>query len=637
MSDSLGNQGHSFNGNLSFTVKPMLALRKSEASVEQPRFVPGSGVVAAVMVALLLGLLYFARDVLIPITLAVFLSLIMTPFVRSLRRVGLGHRVSVLTAVAIVMCGLTGIAVILVGQMVHVAHSLPQYEGNLRLKLQGVENLTRGGVDILKSGAEHAPPAQSSPWRALQDLASSVRIPLESAGIVLVVFIFALLEHEALRDRFIRMTGSADIRGTTIAFQDAGLRLSHFLASQFLVNLGVGVVVGVGLMLVGCPDAPLWAALTVVLRFLPFVGVWIAASFATLLAAAVSPDWTPALLALGVFLLAELIASQIVEPHFYGHSTGLSPLTIVIGAIFWNWLWGPVGLIVSTPLTLCLLVAGRHIKSLHLLNVLLGDTPALTMSQRFYQRALSDDPDEVIAGARKFLKLNSFAVYCDSVLIPALQLAAIDHEAGLIDTDQEATIRRAVLKLITNLGETPMKRSHRRSRRSVLDDVNIGRALRREREMRHGRWQGPVDVPPGSVVLCLALQPGRDELIAELLARVLRAQGIDARHFPNDVDAPTPEGGSPVAVAVGYLVGTRELQGEVALAESAAIFHARCPDARIVALILPHILAPAHLVEGADSSASPLGLVDRTASSFVEALQICVDWNVLNKGRSDGF
>ena len=637
---------------------PMLALGKPEGGVEQLRFVPSTGLMAAVMMTLLLGLLYFARDVLIPITLAVFLSLVMTPFVRSLRRLGLGHRVSVVTAVAIVMCGLTGIAVVLVGHFVHIAHSLPKYESNLRLKLQGVENLTRGGVNILVSGTDSAPgpqpksqgedagapippasqvaPEPSSPWRALQGIAAAVRIPLESAGIVLVVFIFALLEHETLRDRFIRMTGSADIRATTIALQDVGLRLSHFFASQFLVNLGVGAVIGVGLMLVGCPDAPLWAALTVVLRFVPFVGVWVAAALATLLAAAVSPDWTLALLALGVFLLAELIASQIVEPHFYGHSTGLSPLTIVIGAIFWNWLWGPVGLILSTPLTLCLLVAGRHSKSLHLLNVLLGDTPALTMPQHFYQRALSGDPDEVIAGARKFLKRDSFAVYCDSVLIPALQLAAIDHEAGLIDTAQEATIRRAVLKLIANLGEVPMKRSHRRFRRSILDDVNIGRALRREREMRHGRWQGPVDVPPGSVVVCIALKTGTDELVAELLARVLRAQGIDARHFPNDVDAPTPEGASPGDVAICYLVGTRASQGEIALAKSAAILRARCPDARIVALLLPHILAPTHVLEAADTIVSPVGSVDRTSSSFVEALQICVDWKVLTKGRSDG-
>jgi predicted PurR-regulated permease PerM len=637
----------------------MLALKKSEASAQSLRFVPGRGVMAAVIAALLLALLYCARDVLIPITLAVFLSLIMTPFVRSLRRVGLGQRVSVLTALAIVMCGLTGIAVVLVGQIVHIAHSLPQYESNLQLKLQSLENLRRGGVNIVMSGADDAPlaradvaatnvgvstplaarvgPAPASPWRALQGIAADVRIPLESTGIVLVVFIFALLEHEALRDRFIRMTGSADIRATTIALQDAGLRLSHFFASQFLVNLGVGVVIGLGLMLVGCPDAPLWAALTVVLRFVPFVGVWIAAAFATLLAAAVSPEWTLALFTMGVFLLAEIIASQVVEPHFYGHSTGLSPLTIVIGAIFWNWLWGPVGLIVSTPLTLCLLVAGRHIKSLHLLNVVLGDTPALTPPQHFYQRALSGDPDEVISGAREFLKRNSFAVYCDSVLIPALQLAAIDHEAGLIDTHQEATIRRAILMLITNLGETPMRRSHRRFRRSVLDDVNIGRALRREREMRHGRWQGPSEVPPGSVVVCIALHSGTDELVAELLARVLRAQGIDARHFANDVDAPTPEGASPGDVSIGYLVGTRASQGETALAKSAAILRARCPEARIVGLMLPHILAPAHLVEAAEPGAVPAGVVDRTSSSFVEALQICTDWNVLTKGRSDGL
>ena len=249
----------------------------------------------AVTMAVLLGLLYFARDVLIPITLAMFLSLIMTPFVRSLRRLGLGQRVSVVTALAIVMCALIGIGVVLVGQIVHIAHSLPLYESNLRLKLQGVENLTRGGAKIFMSGTESVPlarpesqapdagaatrlasravPAPLNPWRALEGITAAVRHPLEAAGIVLVVFIFALLEHEAFRDRFIRMTGSADIRATTIALQDAGLRLSHFFASQFLVNLGVGAVIGVGLMLVGCPDAPLWAALTVVLRFVPFIGV----------------------------------------------------------------------------------------------------------------------------------------------------------------------------------------------------------------------------------------------------------------------------------------------------------------------------------------------------------------------------
>jgi predicted PurR-regulated permease PerM len=274
---------------------PTLASGKSAGGVEHLRFVPGRGVMTAVTMAVLLGLLYFARDVLIPITLAMFLSLIMTPFVRRLRRLGLGQRVSVVTALAIVMCALMGIGVVLVGQIVHIAHSLPLYESNLRLKLQGVENLTRGGAKIFMSGTESVPlarpdsqapdagaatrlasravPAPLNPWRALEGITAAVRHPLEAAGIVLVVFIFALLEHEALRDRFIRMTGSADIRATTIALQDAGLRLSHFFASQFLVNLGVGAVIGVGLMLVGCPDAPLWAALTVVLRFVPFIGV----------------------------------------------------------------------------------------------------------------------------------------------------------------------------------------------------------------------------------------------------------------------------------------------------------------------------------------------------------------------------
>ncbi len=241
-----------------------------------------------------------------------------------------------------------------------------------------------------------APAYPDNPLQVIEKVLASVWVPLETTGIMLVVLVFVLLEHEAMRDRFIRIAGGTDVRATTLALNDASERLSRFFVSQFTVNLGVGIALWVGLAIIGLPHAMLWASLAAALRFVPYIGVWIAAFFSVLLGAAVDPGWTLAVATLSLFIVVELIASQLVEPELYGHTTGMSPLSVVVAAIFWSWLWGPVGLIVSTPLTLCLVVAGRHIKALSLLDILLGDAQALTMPQRFYQRALSADSEEII-------------------------------------------------------------------------------------------------------------------------------------------------------------------------------------------------------------------------------------------------
>src|SRR5882757_3230565 len=410
------------------------------------------GIVAT---ATVLALLYFGRDVLVPVTLAVILSLLIAPLVRILRGVGVGQTLSVLAAVLGLALAVGAAATVIGMQVVKMTASLPQYEQTIRHKLATLNEIT---VERLKSfngqagrfieqnaavrlpaeaAAPEAPRTEAPPAEApppipveiheppanavvvLQRVMGSIWVPLETAGIVLVVLVFVLLEHEAVRDRFIRIAGGADIRATTLALNDAGQRLSRFFVSQFLVNLGVGIAVASGLAIVGLPHALLWGALAGVLRFVPYVGVWIAALFAAVLAAAVDPGWTLSIATLGLFVVVELVAGQLVEPQLYGHTTGLSPLSVVVAAIFWSWLWGPVGLIVSTPLTLCLVVAGRHIKALSLLDILLGDNQALTMPQRFYQRALSADAAEIIVSARAFLKRNSFATYCDVVLVPA--------------------------------------------------------------------------------------------------------------------------------------------------------------------------------------------------------------------------
>jgi predicted PurR-regulated permease PerM len=604
--------------------------------------------------ATLLALLYFARDVLVPITLAVILSLLMAPLVRVLRRIGLGQTLSVLAAVLVCAFSFAAVAGVIGSQVVHMAQSLPRYERTIERKLKTLNAVTVGRFnDLTKQAGRfanrpaageqpgtaestrtlqqadpaapggpipvelHQPPP--SPLQVIERVLGSIWVPIETAGIVLVVLVFVLLEHEALRDRFIRIAGGADIRLTTLAINDAGERLSRFFVSQFAVNLGLGIMVWIGLSLIGLPHPLLWAALAAVLRFVPYVGVWIAALCATLLAAAVDPGWILALTTLGLFVIVELIAGQLVEPQLYGHTTGLSPLSVVVAAIFWSWLWGPIGLIVSTPLTLCLLVAGRHIKALSLLDVLLGDTQALTMPERFYQRALSADSAEIIAGARVFLKRNTFADYCDLVLLPALHLARIDLLAGAINAEQLAKVRGAMVAVIAAIGGES-RRLRRRSRQSsVLDGSNAGLVLRRQREQISGRWQGPLVVPAGSVMLCVGLGSMSDDLATELLVRILREQKIDARHMSLEDMAAVPPPNAADAVSIVYVVSAfpseERGRGEAAAEE----LRRRFPHACIVAVFLPGMLLQTEPV------IASLRGADKAASSLGDAVQICLD------------
>src|SRR5262249_20367406 len=264
------------------------------------------------------------------------------------------------------------------------------------------------------------------------------------------------------------------------------------------------------------------------LRFVPYVGVWLAALLASALAIAIVPGWSLALSTLGLFIFVELVAAQVVEPQLYGHTTGLSPLSVVVAAIFWSALWGSIGLVLSTPLTLCLLVLGRHIRALRFLELLLGATQALTLPQKFYQRALSGDADEILVDARAFLKHRSFAAYCDLVLMPALHLGFLDFELGTISRNQQLNIRNLLVAVVSTISGEPKRL--RRHHLSVLDDHDPGRILRQHREQLTGRWQGPVGVQPGSILLCLGLGSAADTIAAELLVRALREQGLDARH-----------------------------------------------------------------------------------------------------------
>jgi predicted PurR-regulated permease PerM len=601
---------------------------------------------------IVLALLYFGREVLIPLVLAIMLSLLVAPLVRALRRTGVGRTWSVLVTVLTLTVLLAAAAAALGTQVLRIAESLPQYQANVQRKLGTLDEMTFGRLRVLTDEAsrliqvqdapeampeaagflERRPSARraelgavepreaSSHALQLRKLLTSVWGPIQTTGIVLLVLVFVLLEHESLRDRFIRLAGATDIRATTLALNDAGQRLSRFFVSQFAVNLAFAAAIWLGLTVLRLPQAMLLGALAGVLRFVPYVGVGIAALFSTALAFAVDPGWSLAVSTLGFFILLDIIAGQLLEPHLYGHAAGLSPLSIVIGTIFWSSLWGPVGLILSTPLTLCLVVAGRHMKSLATLELLLSDARALTLPQRLYQRALSGDPHEIIADAGAFLKRDSLAAYCDRVLIPALHLAHLDTDKGATSDDQHSRIRRVIVDVVAALSSDGLKLPRRRHRGSVLETVNPGRWLRQQREQVSGRWQGPLGVPPGSVVICAGLGSPADDLASELLVRLLRIQKIDARHFsPADVKGGLPPGADPDGVSIVYLVSafpgperaradsiSQQIRGLLPLSSLVRVF---CPGVSV-------------LPEFGDSA----GSADDTASSLEQAIQICTSW-----------
>jgi predicted PurR-regulated permease PerM len=601
-----------------------------------------------VAMAALLGMLYLGRTLLVPVTMAFVLSFALSPVVRSLRGLGLGQALSVFGAVACVAAAF-GLLVVLMGiQVERVAESLPVYRGTLEANMRHLKAVASpdlgawvdadgmfGAQDDDALSIPAIPPLDAQPRLAaipveirpipisvserLRRIAAWASGPASSIGIVFVVLVFVLLEQEALRDRFVRLVGGADLRSTTTAINEAGERLSRYLMRQFAVNAGVGAAVWAALACIGVPDALLIAPLVAVLRFVPFLGMPIAAIIAGLLALASTPGWEPTAMTLGAILSIQVVTSQLIEPRVYGHATGLSPLCIVLATLFWGWLWGPVGVVISTPLTLSLAVAGRHAASLRYLDVLLGDGAALTMAQKFYQRALSADVVEILRGARTFLKRRPFAAYCDTVLIPALQLALVDFDTGDITVDQQARVREAIVHVVEGLDGAAGARASRKPFATMLDKASAG-ALLRERRMLRQRSRAahqmtPDDIPGDTAPLvpCIALGAIGDDLATELLVRMLRGIDIDARHLtlddlntPRSADVPIPAIG--VVCLVSMTAGPWRDEG-IRLARR---IRASQPQASLMALLLPGMSAA--------QSVSPLGeVVDLAVGSFEDA------------------
>jgi hypothetical protein len=399
-----------------------------------------------------------------------------------------------------------------------------------------------------------------------------------------VLLVFISLEHESLRDRLVRLAGQDDVGRTIKTLGDAAQGVSRFFLSQLLVNLTFGTLIGILLWLAGVPHPALWGALSGILRFVPYLGIMAAGVVISVFVAAIDPGWSLAISCMAVFAGLEVLVANVVEPKIYGHSSGLSPLAVIISAVFWGAMWGPVGLLLSTPLTLCLVVAGRHLRGLEPVTILLGDAPSVSGAQRFYQRMLAGDTNTILSDAYAYLRRSSFARYCDQVLLPGLAMAVADNRAGKIDSTQVSAMRIIIATVASTLTPESGAPVRTRRRRDVaLLDTSLGAHLRQMREERHGRWQGSLDVPSRSVVLCAGLPAERDEALSELLVRALREAEIDARSTvidPRD-PGPGPDHADLISSVILPYPVDESLDMWLATVDE---LHTRLPDALLAAL-----------------------------------------------------
>ena len=516
----------------------------------------GLGVGVTVIAAL-----YFGKDILLPITVAVLLSFVLSPLVGTLRRLRIPRVVAVVFSVGLALAIIGGVGALLGSQIVEVAGDLPLYQTTIEKKVDVLRNATLGRIAEVASrfrgtlgqaGQISPPPASPAGEQAARPeqtpvpvevrrpppdpVALATRIltpvlhPLAAAAIIFIVAIFILLQQDDLRDRVIRLFGSRDLHRTTLAMDDAARRLSRFFLIQLGINATFGVIIAAGLYFIGLPSPLLWGIIAALMRFVPYIGSYVAAAVPILLAAAVDPSWSLTLWVAALFLLTEPIIGQLVEPMLYGRSTGLSPISVVISAIFWGWLWGPVGLILSTPLTLCLVVLGRHVKQLEFLNVLFGDRPALTKVENFYQRVLAGDPDEVQEHAEELLKEMSLSSYYDEVALKGLELAARDLARGVLTRPQVERIKEAVTTLVTELADyddvdpgtaPPAKASPDRSAAEDLPKHPAPDGAMPESLKLPAKWrEKPIQ--------CVAGRGPLDDATAAILAQLLEKHGLGA-------------------------------------------------------------------------------------------------------------
>ena len=549
--------------------------------------------VGLAVTAIVVAALYLAQDVLVPITLAVMLSFVLSPLTNLLRGLGLWRVPSVVLSILLALAVIGALGTLIGSQAAGLAEDAPRYAEAIEQKVEGVQAFatSRLGFLLRAFGAPGetapAPPSQALPpargrTRAaapvpqapvLVELArprtsaltvartilEPVLAPLETTFLVFIVAVFILLQKEDLRDRFIRVFGSTDLHRTTLALDEAGERLSRFFIAQLGINASFGLVIGLGLWAIGIPTPALWGGLAGLLRFVPYIGPLLGVVPPLALAAAIDPGWGTAARVAMLFVAVEPLTAYVVEPLLYGHSTGLSPASVIVAAIFWTWLWGPIGLILSTPLTLCLVVMGRHVRSLEFFDVLLGDRPPLSAVDTFYQRILADNPDDALAKAESLLGDRSLLDYYDSVVLPALKLAAADEAIGKLTRQRSAEMSRSMLAVIDELCE----------------HVDVGPAAD-----RGPAWPG--------VVACVAGRGPFDDTVAAMLAQLLEQRGVASRRVSHNAVSRDVIADLDIAGIDAFVVSYLELAGTpTRLRSLVKRLRAHAPAARIVVGLWP--------------------------------------------------
>ncbi|WP_157866018.1 AI-2E family transporter [Mesorhizobium japonicum] len=546
----------------------------SAANVHPRTALPTVGTIVTAVVAL-----YFGREVFLPIAIALLLTFALAPLVSTLRRVGIPRIIAVIGSVFGAFAALGLFSFIVATQVSVLAQNIPGYQTNILTKIHSLKKTGgEGGIVarlsrvIERVGQEidqQEPPAPAAdkpqrepvpvevvarerPLEVLQSLVGTLISPLASAGLIIIVVIFMLLEREELRDRFIRLVGYGDLHRTTQALQDAGKRVGQYLLMQLVVNTVYAIPIAIGLWILGIPNALLWGMLALALRFVPYIGPVIGALLPLFLALAVAPGWSLVLWTAGLFVVMELVTGNVVEPWLYGSRTGLSPLAIIVAAIFWTWLWGPLGLVLSTPLTVCLVVLGRHVPQFEFLDVLFGNEPVLEPHARLYQRLLAGDPDEATDHAEEMLEEKYLVEFYDKVAIPALLLGEQDRVRGVMDDQQRRQVAASALTLVANLDDSAQNEADEDDDPADGAKADVAKEAAEESE-------DDTELPDGTgmSVLCAGGRGELDDAAAAMLAQVLEVQGATAAKASfTDMELASIRGlelGAVDTVVVGFL------------------------------------------------------------------------------------
>jgi len=485
-----------------------------------------------IIVSVVTAVLYLGRGIAIPVAIAVLISFSLGPAVSWLHRRHFGRIPAILAVVVPVLFAVGAVAYVVTTEVGRLAGNIPAYRTNIETKINNVANalpsraaLDRGtaflrslrnstsktpqqrsfhGREVLpQNGADGKPIAveiqnpELTPIDIVRAVVGPLVEPVSDTALVLLFVIFFLAEKESLRDRIIRLAGVRDLHRTTRAMDEAGTRVSRYLLLQTVVNVTFGLVLTIVLYAAGLPNAALWGGLATMLRFIPYLGVVAASILPLLLAFAVDPGWHMLAWTAGTFLALELLTGNVVEPWLYGSSTGLSAVALVLSAIFWTWLWGAIGLLLATPLTVCIAVVGRYVPQLAFLDILLGNQAPLRPHEAFYQRLLADNPDEALDQAEEYLRTHTMPAFLGRVALRALLLAERDRLRGALEDEYVKQVADGV--------------------RAVLDSLNS--------RMRDEPGLKRMPAIDSDVVICAAGRSELDEAASMLLARALEGNG----------------------------------------------------------------------------------------------------------------